>query len=101
MFLDFGSNVNFITYELAQQLQLEEVSTQIRIKVVDEDFAEKEVQVHRIGVEDKNGEAHWMEAVGVDSLTELTPLSDEAAVRRAFPEIREGAVKRPGGAAVC
>ena len=50
-------------------------------------------------MEDKNGKVHWMEAVGVNSLTESNPLRDEAAVRRAFPEIREGAVKRPVGAA--
>ena len=36
---------------------------------------------------------------GVNSLTESNPLRDEAAVRRAFPEIRKGAVKRPEGEA--
>ena len=35
----------------------------------------------------------------MDSITESVPLCDEAAVRRAFPEIREGAVKRLVGAA--
>ena len=40
-----------------------------------------------------------MEAVGVGSITEAVPLQDEAAIRRDFPEIMEGAVKRPAGAA--
>ena len=86
VFVASGSNMNIITHELAQQLQLEGVSTQIRMKVVDEDYTEKEVQVHRVGVEDNTGKVHWMEAVGVDSITESAPLGDEAAVRRGFRE---------------
>ena len=39
-----------------------------------------------------------MEAVGVESITELLPLHDEATIRKNFPEILEGAVKRPAGA---
>ena len=50
-------------------------------------------------MEDNTDKVHWMEAVGVDSITDSVPLSDEAAVRRAFPGIREGAVRRPIGAA--
>ena len=99
VFMDSGSNMNFITHDLAQQLMLEGASAQIRLKVVDKDYTEKEVQVHRVGVEDNTGKVHWMEAVGVDSITESAPLGDEAAARRAFPGIREGEVKRPVGAA--
>ena len=40
-----------------------------------------------------------MEAVGVGSITESVPLQDKAAIRRDLPEIIEGAVKRPAGAA--
>ena len=69
VFMDSGSSMNFITHELTQQLQLEGVSTQIRMKVVDKDYTEKEVQVYRVGVEDKTGKTHWMEAVRVDSIT--------------------------------
>ena len=67
--------------------------------MVDEDYTEKEVKVYRIGVEDDTGKVHWMEAVGVGSITDSVPLHDEAAVRRDFPGIREGAVRRPVGAA--
>ena len=41
VFMDSVSNTNFITHELAQQLQLERVSTQIHMKVVDEDYNKK------------------------------------------------------------
>ena len=40
-----------------------------------------------------------MEAVGVGSITNSVPLYDEAAVRRDFPGIQEGAVRRLVGAA--
>ena len=99
VFMDSGSNMNFITHDLAQQLQLEGANTKIRLKVVDEDYTEKEVQVYRVGVEDNTDKVHWMEAVGVSSITESVPLYDEAAVRRDFPGIREWAVRRPVGAA--
>ena len=53
----------------------------------------------RLGVEDAKKQVHWMEAVGVGSITESVPLQDKAAIRQDFREIIEGAVKRPAGAA--
>ena len=47
VFTDSGSNMNFITHNLAQQLQLEGAHTKIFLKVVDEDYTEKEVKVFR------------------------------------------------------
>ena len=40
-----------------------------------------------------------MEAVGVGSITESVSFQNEDEIRRDFPEIVEGAVKRPAGAA--
>ena len=99
VFIDPGSNINFITHELAGQLQLEGTWTKIFMKRVNEEYTEREVKVYRLGVEDAKKQIHWMEAVGVGSITESVPLQDEAAIRRDFPEIMEGAVKRPAGAA--
>ena len=99
VFVDPGSNMNFITRELAYQLQLEGAWTTIFMKRVDKEYAEREVKVYRIAVEDTKKQIHWMEAVGVGSITELVPLQNEGEIRRDFPEIREGAVKRPAGAA--
>ena len=47
MFMDSGSNMNFITHDLAQQQQLEGAHTKIFLKVVDEDYTEKVVKVFR------------------------------------------------------
>ena len=69
------------------------------MKRVDEEYTESEVKVYWLEVEDVQKQFHWMEAVGVGSITEVVPLQDEAAIRRDFPKIMEVAVKRPAGAA--
>ena len=93
VFTDPGSNLNFITHEQAKQLQLEGGLTKIFVKRVNKDFSEREVKVYRLEVKDAKRQIHWMEAAGVESITESVPLHDEATIRKNFPEILEGAVK--------
>ena len=64
---------------------------------IDEEYTEREVKVYLLLVEDTKRRIHWMEAVGIGSITELVPLHAKAAIRRDFPEILEGAVKRSAG----
>ena len=64
VFIDPGSNINFITHELAGQLQLEGTLTKIFMKRVNEEYTETEVKVYRLGVEDAKRRIHWIEAVG-------------------------------------
>ena len=97
LFVDGGSNMNFITHELARRLQLVGTSTDIFLKVVDSEYQAKEVKIFQLGVLDRDQKEHWMEAVGVESITEAAPLVDEVAVRKAFPEILEEAIRRPVG----
>ena len=73
VFVDAGSNMNFITLP--------------------------KVKLYRIAVEEAKKQIHWMEAVGVGSITESVPLQNKDEITRNFPEIREGAVMRPAGAA--
>ena len=49
--------------------------------------------MYRLRVEDTKKPVHWMEAVGVGSITESVPLKDEDEIRWDFPEIVEAAVK--------
>ena len=97
VFIDGGSNMNFVTNELAAKLGLEGTETTIFLRVVDEQYREKEVTVYRLGVEDRAGSLHWMEAVGVESMTDGAPIPDQEAIRRMFPEIKEEALHRPVG----
>ena len=48
----------------------------IFLKVVDLEYQAKEVSIFQLGMLDKEGEAHWMEAVGVQSITDAVPLVD-------------------------
>ena len=86
-------------HELAHQLQLEGARTKIFMKRVNEDCTEREVKVYQLGVEDAKRQINWIEAVGVESITESLPLHDEAEIRQDFPENLEGVMKWPVGAA--
>ena len=55
--------------------------------------------IFRLGVEDRFKVIHWMEAVGVDSITDATPLQDKAGIRKAYPEIKKKALNQPKGPA--
>ena len=99
VFIDPGSNMNFITRELAYQLQLEGAWTTVFMKRVDKEYIVKEVKVYRLGVEDEKKQIQWVEAVGVRSITESVPLQNKDEIKQDFPEIREGTVKRPAIAA--
>ena len=55
--------------------------------------------MNRLRVEDAKRQIHWMEAVGVECITELVPLHDEETIRKNFPEIVEETVKKPAEAA--
>ena len=99
MFADPGSNLNFIRHDLAKQLKLVGVPTPIYLRVVDTEYREKEVLVFQLGVEDRRGVLHQMEAVGVETIAEALPIADQEAVREAFPEAPEAALQRPVGQA--
>ena len=52
VFIDPGSNRNFITHELASQLQLKGTLNKIFLKRVNKEYTEREVKVYCLGVED-------------------------------------------------
>ena len=76
VFTDPKSNMNLITHKLAQQLQIERGLTKIIMKTVNKDYSEREVKLYCLGVEDAKRQIHWMEAVGMESITESVRLYD-------------------------
>ena len=58
VFVDTGSNINFITHKLAERLQLKGSKTNIYLKVVDSEYQAKEVHIYRLGVEDGYKKVH-------------------------------------------
>ena len=97
MFIDPGSNLNFILKSLARDLELEGTPTEIQLKVVDDEFRQRPVMIYRMAVVDRGGTQHVMEAVGVDTITESQPIPDPEAVRAAFPGVPEEVLSRPVG----
>ena len=57
VFADPGSNMNFITHELAHQLQIEGARTKIFMKRVDEDYTEKKRRCIGSGWRMRRGES--------------------------------------------
>ena len=43
------------------------------MKRVSEEYTEREVKVYWLGVEDEEKQIHWMEDIGVGSITESVP----------------------------
>ena len=99
VFVDSGSNVNFIREDLARRLGLTATPTSIQIKVVDEDFSERRANVYQLGLRDKFGGVHWMEALGVNSIPAIRELANLEEVKQAFPRIPDQAVYQQVGEA--
>ena len=59
VFIDPWSNINIITQELAGQLQLEGTLNKTFIKIVAEEYTEREVKVYRLKVEDDKKQVGW------------------------------------------
>ena len=97
VFADPGSNMNFISHTLADKLQLQGTKTDIFLKVVDSEYQAKEVNIYQLGVEDNEGKVHWMEAVGVATITDATPIVEAELIKKAFPEVKKDAILRPVG----
>lgn len=99
VFVDPGSNVNFIKTDLAEQLGLEGVQTTIHLRVIDSDYQEKSVLVYQAGVRDRAGKLHIMSCIGVASITRSTVTFDAMEARKKFPHAMEEAVNRVEGEA--
>ena len=53
VFVDPGSNVNFIRKDLARRLGLTATPTYMQIKVLNEDFSDRKANVYQLGLRDR------------------------------------------------
>ena len=63
MFVDPGSNLNFILKSLASELELQGTPTEIQPRVVDDEFRQRPVMIYRMAVVDRGGIQHVLKAV--------------------------------------
>ena len=74
--VDPGSDTNFIRNDFAVQLGLTGDVCQFRLKVVDLEARPITTTRYTMEVEDKHGERHTVEAMGLDTITVLPPDPD-------------------------
>jgi hypothetical protein len=99
VFGDQGSNVNFIRRATAERLKLKRSTVNIYLKVINEEYREREMDTYKLGIRDRHGVTHNIEAIGVDSITNVRPLANPEAARQAFPDAPEEVFNRPVGPA--
>ena len=58
--IDPGSKINFITHQLAGQLQLESTLNKIFMKRVNKEYTKREVKMYCLGEEGAMKQVHWM-----------------------------------------
>ena len=97
IFTDPGANINFIRTKVAEELGLKGNPTVIQLRVVDQEYVEREAQVFQVGVVDRYGGTHWIETLGVNTITQASPPDDMSSVRKVFPNIQEEALHPPSG----
>ena len=64
---------------------------------MDSEYQAKEVKIYQLGVGDGCKKVHWMEAVGVSSITDAVPLVNEDIIKKMFPDMKKEALQRPVG----
>ena len=97
---DPGSTDNFITHSLARQLLLPSTQTTLYIRVIDEEYREKQTSTYKLSLVDRFGLEHEVEAIGMNSLTEVLPLPEVSKLAHLFPEAPDDAAaafSRPSG----
>ena len=85
MLTDQGSTDTFISHTLAQELQLPGTPTTLQVKVLGQPPREVATMVYKLYLEDTKGKKYRVEAVGMDSLTEVPPCPQASSLSHLFP----------------
>ena len=97
---DTGSTDSFVTHHLAKELGLQGSPIRLFIKVVDGNFKEEATMVYQLALEDSAGARHVVDAIGMNSLTEVAPAPHVSSLASLFPKMppqAAAAVSRPHG----
>ena len=100
MLEDPGSTDNFVTHALARRLQLPSTPTSLFIRVLDQQYRERPTMVYFMNVVDMQGTTHRIEAIGMDSLTDVAPAPEVSTLATLFPSAPPAATaafRRPHG----
>ena len=97
VFTDNGSTLNFIRNSTAHRLGLQGVPYSYCLRVVDSEYSHRETMKYEVGIGDNRGQIHWIEAIGIDVITDTGPVQDTSEARRVLPQVPAEAFNRPHG----
>ena len=95
--IDPGSDTNFVRHEFARQLGLVGEPCNFRLKVVDREARPIQTARYRMIVEDRQGNGHWVSALGLETITILPPDPDLTPIQHLVRDIPEAVLDRPQG----
>ena len=95
--IDPGSDTNFITHSLAAKLQLQGQPYQFKLKVVDLEARPIQTARYRFQVEDRFGNKHTIQAMGLESITTLPSDPDLSPIQHLVESYPPDVLNRPQG----
>ena len=97
IFVDPGSDTDYIRHDFARALGLTGVPHRCRIKVVDTDFRTIETARYEFELEDRDGIRHRIHALGLDTVTTLPRDPDLSPLEPLLEGIPKEVMERPQG----
>ena len=95
--VDPGSDTDYITHDFAASLGLVGTPYSCFFKVVDMDYIEKKTAKYDFDIMDRDGVAHRIHALGLDTVTTLPEEPDLAPIRHLLKGLPDEVVQRPQG----
>ena len=95
--VDPGSDTDYITHDFAASLGLVGTPYSCFLKVVDMDYIEKKTAKYDFDIVDRDGVAHRVHALGLDTVTTLPEEPDLGPIRHLLKGLPDEVVQRPQG----
>ena len=94
---DSASNTNFVTFSLAERLDLVGEDIDFYMSVIGEQYCRKRTRMYRVSVIDKMGKPHLINALGVQAITDAMICPNLGEARRLFPSAPQAVFRRAEG----
>ena len=82
---------------MARELGAKGKTIEYSLKVVDSQYRKKKTLTYRVAIIDRKRGLHWIDALGVDVITDANPPPSLKTARRLFPKAPAEVFKRPAG----
>ena len=86
---DPGSTNNFITHKFAEKFRLLSEAVFHSIKVIEDRHSHKRTRVYKLSLTDMQGRKHNMQALCMDSITDMLQASEVQELIKNYPEAEQ------------